>query len=107
MFLFCFLFRYTTPVKGRKINWMKAGILESDRVFTVSPHYAKELVSGEDRGVELDNIIRSTGITGIVNGMDNREWSPQTDKYIDVHYDATTVSSTFLFNVDSSFDMDH
>jgi granule-bound starch synthase len=86
---------------------MKAGILESDRVFTVSPHYAKELVSGEHRGVELDNIIRSTGITGIVNGMDNREWSPQTDKYIDVHYDATTVSSTFLFNVDSSFDMDH
>lgn len=89
---FDFIDGYTTPVKGRKINWMKAGILESDRVFTVSPHYAEELVSGEDRGVELDNIIRSTGITGIVNGMDNREWSPQTDRYIDVHYDATTVT---------------
>ncbi|MCI37961.1 granule-bound starch synthase 1 chloroplastic amyloplastic-like, partial [Trifolium medium] len=24
--------------------------------------------------------------------MDNREWSPQTDRYIDVHYDATTVT---------------
>ncbi|XP_045816859.1 granule-bound starch synthase 1, chloroplastic/amyloplastic-like [Trifolium pratense] len=89
---FDFIDGYTKPVKGRKINWMKAGILESDRVFTVSPHYAEELVSGEDRGVELDNIIRSTGITGIVNGMDNREWSPQTDRYIDVHYDATTVT---------------
>ncbi|XP_031259099.1 granule-bound starch synthase 1, chloroplastic/amyloplastic-like [Pistacia vera] len=88
---FDFIDGYNTPVKGRKINWMKAGILESDRVVTVSPHYAKELVSGEDKGVELDNIIRKTGITGIVNGMDIQEWNPATDKYIDVKYDATTV----------------
>lgn len=80
-------------MKGRKINWMKAGILESDRVVTVSPHYAKELISGEDKGVELDNIIRKTGITGIVNGMDVQEWNPATDKYIDVKYDDTTVSA--------------
>lgn len=79
------------PVKGRKINWMKAGILESNRVITVSPHYAQELVSGEDKGVELDNIIRKTGITGIVNGMDVQEWNPSSDKYIDVKYNATTV----------------
>ncbi|XP_019431273.1 PREDICTED: granule-bound starch synthase 1, chloroplastic/amyloplastic-like [Lupinus angustifolius] len=89
---FDFIDGHVKPVKGRKINWMKAGILESDRVLTVSPYYAKELVSGEERGVELDNIIRATGITGIINGMDNREWSPVTDRYIDVHYDATTVT---------------
>ncbi|XP_061342573.1 granule-bound starch synthase 1, chloroplastic/amyloplastic-like [Gastrolobium bilobum] len=90
---FDFFDGHVKPVKGRKINWMKAGILESDRVFTVSPYYAKELVSGEERGVELDNIIRAAGgITGIVNGMDNREWSPLTDRYIGVHYDATTVT---------------
>lgn len=94
-------------MKGRKINWMKAGILESDRVFTVSPYYAQELVSGEERGVELDNIIRSVGITGIVNGMDNREWSPQTDKYIDIHYDATTVSRAFSIKHGFVIDMDH
>ncbi|CAL0316654.1 unnamed protein product [Lupinus luteus] len=89
---FDFIDGHVKPVKGRKINWMKAGILESDRVLTVSPYYAKELVSGEERGVELDNIIRATGITGIINGMDNREWSPVIDRYIDVHYDATTVT---------------
>ncbi|XP_068650036.1 granule-bound starch synthase 1, chloroplastic/amyloplastic [Aristolochia californica] len=82
---------YNKPVKGRKINWMKAGILESDRLMTVSPYYAQELVSGEDRGVELDSIIRLTGITGIVNGMDGQEWNPATDKYISINYDATTV----------------
>lgn len=80
-------------MNGRKINWMKAGILESDRVLTVSPHYAKELISGEEKGVELDNIIRKTSISGIVNGMDVQEWNPSTDRYINVNYDATTVSA--------------
>lgn len=70
---------------------MKAGILESDRTVTVSPYYAQELVSGTAKGVELDNIIRKVGITGIVNGMDVQEWNPVTDKYIDVNYDETTV----------------
>lgn len=89
---FDFIDGHIRPVKGRKINWMKAGILESHRVVTVSPHYAKELISGVAKGVELDHIIRSTGITGIINGMDVQEWNPATDKYIDVHYDQTTVS---------------
>jgi granule-bound starch synthase len=90
LFVLC---RYEKPVKGRKINWMKAGVLESDRVLTVSPYYAQELISGVDKGVELDNIIRRTGISGIVNGMDVQEWNPATDKYIDAKYDATTVSN--------------
>lgn len=93
---FAFTDGHYKPVKGRKINWMKAAILESDRVLTVSPYYAKELVSGEDKGVELDNVIRTRGITGIVNGMDGREWSPRTDKFIDLHYDATTVTEAKL-----------
>ncbi|KAK5812082.1 granule-bound starch synthase 1, chloroplastic/amyloplastic-like [Gossypium arboreum] len=88
---FDFIDGYNKPVMGRKINWMKAGILESHRVLTVSPYYAQELVSGEDKGVELDNIIRKTGITGIVNGMDVQEWNPASDKYISVKYDATTI----------------
>ncbi|XP_077247493.1 granule-bound starch synthase 1, chloroplastic/amyloplastic-like [Tasmannia lanceolata] len=88
---FDFIDGNSKPVKGRKINWMKAGILESDRVLTVSPYYAQELISGVERGVELDTIIRKTGITGIVNGMDVQEWDPLTDKYISVKYDDTTV----------------
>ncbi|KMS96299.1 hypothetical protein BVRB_000130 [Beta vulgaris subsp. vulgaris] len=89
--LFDFVDGYDKPVKGRKINWMKAGILESDRVVTVSPNYAQEVVSGVERGVELDNVVRMTGITGIVNGMDVQEWNPTTDKYIGTNYDITTA----------------
>lgn len=88
---FDFIDGYNKPVKGRKINWMKAGLLESDRCLTVSPHYAQELVSGPAKGVELDNIIRKTGICGIVNGMDVQEWNPATDKYISYKYTSTTV----------------
>ncbi|KAJ8446267.1 hypothetical protein Cgig2_016038 [Carnegiea gigantea] len=87
---FDFLDGYDHPVKGRKINWMKAGIIESDRVVTVSPYYAQELMSSAERGVELDNIVRMAGVTGIVNGMDVQEWNPSNDKYIGVNYDATT-----------------
>ncbi|KAL6006528.1 hypothetical protein ACLOJK_032021 [Asimina triloba] len=84
---------YDKPVKVRKINWMEAGILESDRIFTASPYYAEEVVSGEARGVELDLVLRKTGIAGIINGMDVQEWNPLTDKYIDIKYDDTTVST--------------
>ncbi|RZC73870.1 hypothetical protein C5167_049350 [Papaver somniferum] len=89
---FDFIDGYEKPVKGRKINWMKAGILEADKVVTVSPYYAEELASGPDKGVELDNIIRRAGCLGIINGMDVQEWNSLTDKYIDVKYDASTVT---------------
>ncbi|KAF8662170.1 hypothetical protein HU200_056365 [Digitaria exilis] len=95
---FDFIDGYEKPVEGRKINWMKAGILEADRVLTVSPYYAEELVSGIARGCELDNIMRLTGITGIVNGMDVSEWDPSKDKYIAVNYDVSTAMEAKALN---------
>ncbi|KAI3800613.1 hypothetical protein L1987_28706 [Smallanthus sonchifolius] len=54
---FDFMDGYEKPVKGRKINWMKAGILESDKILTVSPYYAEELVSGPDKGVMSAKLV--------------------------------------------------
>ncbi|KAK9145817.1 hypothetical protein Sjap_005720 [Stephania japonica] len=90
---FDFIDGYEKPVKGRKINWMKAGMIESDIVLTVSPYYAKEISKDEAKGVELDACIRNLDppIKGIINGMDAQDWNPTSDKYIDVHYDSTTV----------------
>lgn len=42
----------------KKLNWLKAGILASDRVLTVSPNYAQEISSDASGGVELDTYIR-------------------------------------------------
>lgn len=88
---FDFFDGYDIPVKGRKINWLKAGMLESNIVLTVSPNYALEILSGPDRGVELDTTARFTDVKGITNGMDVHEWDPSTDKYLVVNYDSTTV----------------
>ncbi|KNA20792.1 hypothetical protein SOVF_048850 [Spinacia oleracea] len=88
---FDFIDGHVKPVKGRKINWMKAGILESDRVVTVSPHYAQEILSGPAKGVELHNACRTATLAGITNGTDIQDWNPLTDEYIGVNYDNTTV----------------
>ena len=42
----------------KKLNWMRAALTAADKVLTVSPNYADEITSGEDRGVELDDVLR-------------------------------------------------
>ncbi|KAH7352505.1 hypothetical protein KP509_19G049200 [Ceratopteris richardii] len=90
---FAFLDGYDYPVKGWKINWMKAAITESDILITVSPNYAKELTAGEDTGVELNKEVEKKGVIGITNGMDVQEWDPSTDKFLEVNYDVTTAKA--------------
>lgn len=75
----------------KKLNWMKAAITASDKVLTVSPNYAEEITSGEDRGVELCEVLKGSGVEGIVNGMDTTDWDPSKDKFLDVKYDKMTV----------------
>merc|ERR1711959_562591 len=73
--------------KFMKINWMKAGVISSDKSLTVSPNYAKEITSDSRLGVELDHVFRAHGsIEGIANGMDVSEWNPAKDKYLSVKY---------------------
>lgn len=90
---FAFEDGYSKPVKGPKINWLKAGFLNADLNLTVSPNYATEMVSGPALGVELDNVIKQVGgMRGIINGMDVQEWDPMADKFLDIKYDATSIS---------------
>jgi starch synthase len=60
-----------------KISALKAGIVFSDRVSTVSPTYATELLSPEF-GMGLEGVlrVRSTDFSGILNGIDLDAWSP-------------------------------
>lgn len=75
----------------KKVNWLKAGIIAADKLLTVSPNYATEIMSGEDKGVELHSYLAAKGVEGIVNGMDVEEWDPATDKLLSVKYDKTNV----------------
>lgn len=65
------------------INLMKAGIIYSDRITTVSPTYAKEILTPEF-GCKLDGLLktREKDITGILNGIDYMTWNPLFDEMI-------------------------
>ncbi len=69
------------------INLMKAGIIHSNRINTVSPTYAKEILTPEF-GCKLDGLLRTRekDIMGILNGIDYMVWNPLFDKMIFKRY---------------------
>ncbi|MEE1165630.1 MAG: glycogen/starch synthase [Treponema sp.] len=91
--LFCFLGLpiYLLTLAGFShmggINFLKAGITCADQITTVSPTYAKEIQS-EQGGCTLDGLlrVRSSCLTGIINGIDMEEWSSLKDPYIPFHF---------------------
>jgi starch synthase len=66
-----------------EINCLKAGIVYSDAVTTVSENYAREIQTPE-MGFGLDGILRTRrdDLYGIVNGIDHTEWNPATDPHL-------------------------
>ncbi|MBF9031139.1 glycogen synthase GlgA [Rhodobacterales bacterium HKCCE3408] len=60
-----------------KISALKAGIVYSDAISTVSPTYANELMTMEF-GMGLDGVLRQRrkDLTGILNGIDEDAWTP-------------------------------
>ncbi|OQY34179.1 MAG: starch synthase [Spirochaetaceae bacterium 4572_59] len=69
-----------------RMNYLKAGIENSDMITTVSPTYASEIQT-KDFGHGLDPILsrRSKYLKGIVNGVDYNDWNPEIDKHIVPH----------------------
>ncbi|MBI4830404.1 MAG: glycogen synthase, partial [Candidatus Lindowbacteria bacterium] len=76
-----------------KINLLKAGIISSDFINTVSPRYAQEIQTPEF-GYGMEGILtkRSGRLLGILNGADYEEWNPETDKYLVANYSAKDIS---------------
>jgi starch synthase len=76
------------------VSFMKAGVVWSDAVTTVSPTYAREIQTPE-YGFNMDGLLRSRAykLSGILNGADYSEWNPETDNYILANYSARDVSS--------------
>jgi starch synthase len=62
------------------LSFIKAGLLYSDRLTTVSPTYAREIQTAAF-GCGLDGLLRSRAgeLTGILNGVDRRVWDPRHD----------------------------
>lgn len=68
-------------------NLMKAGIVYSNVVTTVSPTYAQEIKT-QTGGERLDGLLSARGnaLYGILNGIDYKEYNPKTDKHLRYNY---------------------
>lgn len=75
-----------------RTSYMKAGIIYSDMLSTVSETYAKEIQT-EEYGYGFDGIIRaySEKLKGIINGIDYTINDPETDKHIYVNFSVKSV----------------
>ncbi len=68
-------------------NLMQQGILGSDLISTVSPTYAKEILTKEYGCVlEKDLEKRRKDLFGIVNGIDVNRFNPETDSDLKYNY---------------------
>lgn len=76
-----------------KLNFMKAGIIYSDAVSTVSEGYSREILTPEF-GAGLDGLLktREKDLYGIVNGVDYSIWNPATDKFLAARYSGKDLS---------------
>lgn len=69
------------------ISFMKSGIVYADKVTTVSPTYANEILTIE-YGEHLEQVLqmRTGDLGGITNGIDVAMWNPKNDPQIDYHF---------------------
>lgn len=87
------VFRYDAMEFHDRLSFLKAGLVYSDALTTVSPTYAKEIL-GPEQGFGLDPLLRyrAGDLTGILNGIDVRGWDPETDPHLPAHFSARELS---------------
>src|SRR3990170_1792001 len=75
------------------INLLKAGVVFSDAITTVSPGYSREIRTPQ-YGYGLDGLFNKRGddLYGVVNGADYNEWNPSTDPLIPGNYSPDDLS---------------
>lgn len=76
-----------------RINFLKTGVLHAHQLTTVSPSYADEIL-GDEYGMGLQDLLRArrNTLTGILNGIDKKEWNPATDPLIPQTYSSRNLA---------------
>lgn len=80
-----------------QINLMKAGIVYADAVSTVSPTYAREILTKE-YGCGLEGVLqtRKDSLYGILNGIDYDIWNPATNTKLVKNYSIENPDDKYL-----------
>ena len=76
-----------------QVNFLKAGIISSDILNTVSLTYSREILSS-NAGFGLDGVLRNRvkDLFGVINGIDYEEWDPVKDKFLSAHFSNRNLS---------------
>jgi starch synthase len=76
-----------------KISFIKAGIRYSDRLTTVSPTYAQEILTPE-YGCGLEGLLqrRAQDLVGILNGADYEIWDPARDVHLPSNFSLENIA---------------
>ncbi len=78
------------------INMMKGGIVYSNFVTTVSPHYAWEIMnSNQNYGLGHTLYVHRSKFGGILNGVDYDIWNPEVDRHIPKQYGIETLDQKY------------
>lgn len=79
-----------------KVNLMKAGLIYADAISTVSPTYAKEILTKEF-GCGLEGVLktREKSLYGILNGIDYDVWNPAKDSRIFKKYSIDSMGDKY------------
>ncbi len=74
--------------QGGCASFLKAGCVFADRINTVSPSYAREIMT-DYYGEGLEDVLnaRASDVSGIVNGIDKDFFNPRKDPRIPAHFD--------------------
>ncbi len=79
------------PSWGKQLP-LVIGIDQADRVLTVSPRYAEEILTPLF-GNDLQDYLatQKQKISGILNGIDEKQWDPETDPLIQSNFDSENL----------------
>lgn len=93
---------HKTPAAGQlnhddSFNFLQGAVIYSDAVTTVSPTYADEICTVK-YGEHLEGLFESRKykLSGIINGIDNKNYDPMTDKAVEVHFDENSLDRKAL-----------
>ncbi|UCE89907.1 MAG: glycogen synthase GlgA [Pseudomonadota bacterium] len=83
------------------LSFIKGGLVYADRINTVSPGYAQEIQTPLF-GYGLDGLLqfRTKRLSGILNGIDTREWNPGTDPHLIQNYNSRKLDDKQVNKLD-------
>ena len=74
------------------LSFLKGALMYADRITTVSPTYAREILTPEF-GMGLEGVLqaRASVLSGVLNGIDIDAWNPADDTALAEPYEAKTL----------------